>query len=274
MLTSLRVADFASGSVVTVAPATTLDQAYSTLVEHRISALLVVGREGHAIGVISRRDLFDLGRVTAWIHNRPSKIELPVRGCGDVMSHPVVRVAPDATVAEAARVMLDRKIHRVFVLDDQGMPHGVFSTRDAMAAVRAARIATPISEYGSSQVVTIPMSYSLAQGLVALERSGVTGLFVVDDTLPVGVFGQAEAISSRELPPSTLIEDVMEPSLVLLPGRTPMYRAASFSMSTVARRIGVVNEHHFAHGIVTGMDFCRALVEMAPEPLRGAAFGS
>jgi CBS domain-containing protein len=271
MPNSFLVSELASQPVVTVLLEDTLEQAYQRLLEHEISAVLVVGRDGLAAGVLSRRDLLEIGRVTARIQNRPSGLELPVRSCGDVMSHPVVGVPPQTTVAEAAKLMVARRVHRVFVLERGGEPWGVFSTRDAMAAVRAIRIATPISEIASTRVATIPISHSLIQGLNALERVDVGGVFVVDDALPVGVFGQAEALAARGLPPSTPIEEVMEPSLVLLPGRTPLYRAASFSMSTAARRIGVVSEHHLIAGIVTGMDFCRALAVSGPEPLQGVA---
>jgi predicted transcriptional regulator len=169
--------------------------------------------------------------------------------------------------------MVDRKVHRVFLLHPDGTPAGVFSTRDAMAAVRAARITMPISEIASPKVATIPTTYTLVQALNSLERAAVSGMFVIDDALPVGVFGQVEAMASRDLPPTTPVEDVMDPSLVLLPGRTPLYRAAAFSMSTTARRIAVVGEHHHIQGIVTGMDFCRVLAGLSPEPVSGVAAG-
>jgi CBS domain-containing protein len=270
---ALLVGEFASPAPITVSLEDTLEHAYRLILEHRISAVLVVGRDGKAAGVLSRRDLLEAGRVTARVRNRPSHLALPVQGCGDLMSRPVVHVAASTPAAEAARLMVERKVHRVFVLDEAGLPVGVFSSRDAMSAVRAARLADPISAVASSQLVTIPASQTLAEGIAALEAAGVGGAVVVDEGLPVGTFGEAEMLVGRDLPPATRVEDVMEPSLLLLPGRTPLFRAASFAMSTTARRIGVVDGHHHVHGIVTGMDFCRALAAMAPEPIRGVAAG-
>jgi CBS domain-containing protein len=270
----LLVADFASPSLVTVTLEETLEHAYRVILENRISAVLVVGKDGKAAGVLSRRDLLEAGRVTARVRNKPSTLALPMQGCGDLMSRPVIHVGGQTPVSDAAHLMIERKVHRVFVLDADGKPTGVFSSRDAMAAVRAARIDTPISAVASSPVVTIPVHHTLAQGAAALEHGRVAGAVVVDDDgLPVGTFGEAELLIGRDLPTDTRVEDVMEPSLLLLPGRTPLFRAASFAMSTTARRIGVVDGHHHVQGIVTGMDFCRALASTEPEPLRGVAAG-
>lgn len=275
MQPALLVAEFASPTLVTVTLDDTLERAYQIIVEHRISAVLVVGKDGKALGVLSRRDLLEAGRVTARVRNRPSILSLPPQGCGDLMSRPVIHVRPQAPVAEAAQLMVARKVHRVFVLDDSGKPTGVFSSRDAMSAVRAARIATPLDALASPHQLTLATTDTLAEAAAALEKAGLSSAVVVEDGLPVGTFGEAEQLLGRDLPPATTrVEDVMEPSLLLLPGRTPMFRAASFAMSTTARRIGVVDGHHHIHGVVTGMDFCRALAATDPEPIRGVAAGT
>jgi CBS domain-containing protein len=269
MLNNSLVSRFASSPVVTVTPEDSLDHAYTLMVQHRISAVAVVGRDGQLTGVVSRRDLLQIGRVTARIFNRPTGIALPVRGCGDAMSHPVVAVPSDAQIGEAARLMTEHRVQRVFLTDARMAPVGVLSTRDVMAAVRAARIGRPISEIMSPRVVTVFADATVGQALLVLDQAGVAGVIVVDNALPVGVLGETEAIAARDLPPTTPIEDVMDPSLVLLPPSTPLFRACSFAMSTSARRICVVEGHHL-RGVVTGMDFCAAFVE-SPPPVKSIA---
>jgi CBS domain-containing protein len=269
MLHNPLVSGFASSPVVTVTPEDSLEHAYELLVKHAISAVAVVGRDNQLTGVVSRRDLLSIGQVTARLFNRPTGVTLPVRGCGDVMSHPVVAVPSDARIEEAARLMIEHKVHRVFLTDANMAPVGVFSTRDVMAAIRVARIGRPISEIMSPHVVTVPASATLGQALLVLEQAGVAGVIVVDDTLPVGVFGETQAIAARELAPTSLVEEVMDSSLVLLPPATPLFRACSFSISTAARRICVV-EGHRLHGVVTGMDFCAAFVA-SPPPAKSIA---
>ncbi|MEZ4361019.1 MAG: CBS domain-containing protein [Kofleriaceae bacterium] len=272
MSSPFLVSEFAVTAVVTVTPEDPIEHAFALLLQHGLSALLVVGQGAVPVGVISRRDLLSVARVTARVRNRPSSLELPQLACSAVMSHPVLHVSHRATASAAARLMVERRVHRVFVTADSGEVQGVFSSRDAMAVVRAARVLAPISAFASTAVPQVESSASLATALASLERSR-RSLVVVEDALPVGVFGDGEALACRGLPQDTRVEDVMEPSLLLLPMRTPMFRAASFAMSTAARSVGAVDGHHHVHGTLSGLDFCRALMELEPEPLRGVAAG-
>jgi len=50
----------------------------------------------------------------------------------DAMSREVVSVTPDVPVSELARLMLDRRVHRLLVLDFAGTPVGVVSVDDLL----------------------------------------------------------------------------------------------------------------------------------------------
>jgi CBS-domain-containing membrane protein len=54
------------------------------------------------------------------------------------MSTELVTAGTDAPVAKLARLMLDRAVHRVIVLDPDGRPVGVVSASDVLAAVARA----------------------------------------------------------------------------------------------------------------------------------------
>ena len=173
---------------------------------------------------------------------------------------------------DGARLLVERRIHRVFVVGGDEL--AVFSTRDAMEATRVARLGAPIASVMSTRVLAIDRTAQLAQGISLLEDEAVTGVVVTDDGLPIGVFGQAQAIAARDLPADTPIEDHLDHSLLLLPARTPLFRAAAFSQSTSARRIVAVGANHQMVGVVTGLDFCRALAGGPVEPIRGVLPGA
>jgi CBS domain-containing protein len=61
----------------------------------------------------------------------------------DVMTTRVVSVAPDTPVPELARVMLDRGVHRVLVLDPDGRPVGVVSVDDLLQMLAHPEVAAP-----------------------------------------------------------------------------------------------------------------------------------
>jgi len=57
----------------------------------------------------------------------------------DIMSKPVVSVHPDTPLREVARLMLDKGITAVPVVDDNGEPIGIVSEGDLIRPERAAR---------------------------------------------------------------------------------------------------------------------------------------
>jgi CBS domain-containing protein len=73
---------------------------------------------GRVVGVVSERDLFRPGLAMALGYGSKARRML-LRGVAvkEVMSEPVVTVAPDASVRDAARLMLERRIGCLPVVD-------------------------------------------------------------------------------------------------------------------------------------------------------------
>ena len=120
---------------VTITMDATIEEAETLMRDFRISGLPVVNDEGRLAGVVSQTDLLYLAvpSVRALIRHRDSGIRI-----GEVMSVPAVTVAVDATLADAARIMDRRHLHRLVVIDAEGRPVGVLSSMDyvALAAER------------------------------------------------------------------------------------------------------------------------------------------
>lgn len=55
--------------------------------------------------------------------------------CKDIMIKDVISVSPETTVAEAMRIMDEKRIRGMPVLDAQGRPVGVFSLRQLLKSV-------------------------------------------------------------------------------------------------------------------------------------------
>lgn len=267
------VADYMSRSLVSVTADDTVADADRVMRERHISCLLVTGKDGRAAGVISRSDLLRAARALVHATGRQSLLELPAMCSGDLMTPRILGVPATATVREAARLMVDRRIHRVFVSGpdgDLGRPIGVASTKDLMRAVLDAKLGTPIDAFMSSPILSVQGSDAIADAVRHLQRSRVTGVVVLDGTQPIGVFTQTEALEARDLPAATSVEEAMSQSLLCLPLSTPMFRAAGFAMSTRARRV-LATDHHHAKGILTGLDFVRAILSAGARTPEAAA---
>jgi predicted transcriptional regulator len=144
----------------------------------------------------------------------------------------------------------------VFVVD-AGELVGVLSTKDVMVAVSHEKVRLPIERFMSAPVFTIRASEPIALGIERLERAHVSGVVVVDDGWPVGVFTQAESIAAADMPRNTPIEEVMCPAMLCMNVDTQVHRAAAQAAATRARRV-IATAEQGMKGILTGLDFARA----------------
>jgi CBS domain-containing protein len=234
-----------------------LSEADAILREHTLSSLPVVNRARAPIGVVTRTDLLRVGRASRELGRRAPLLELPAQPVETVMTPGLLSVSPEATVAEAAAMIVARHVHRVFVVDGSTLV-GVLSTRDLLEVIVAHKDKAPISDFMSAPVLSVSVLDTVGHATDRLSETGVAGLLVVDeDERPAGMFTQVEALQARELPSATPVEDVMSFALLCLDLDTMLHRAARHAIESRARRIVAVRDRA-AHGILTGVDFARA----------------
>ena len=125
---------------VTVTPATPLKELVDILVEHKISAVPVLGMQGKVLGLVTETDLLrkeELKRDPDVRHSRHMTYRArrdmaTAEIAGELMStHPVTARA-DMTVAEAARLMDRHQVTCLPVVDDEEKLLGVVSPRDLL----------------------------------------------------------------------------------------------------------------------------------------------
>jgi len=135
------VKDLMTPQVVTIGPATPFKEIVARLANHRVSAVLVVDDDGLVLGVVSEADLLlkeefpdpDADIPLFWTKRRRlERDRAAATTARDLMSVAVVSIAPDATVAEAARRMHTAGVKRLPVLDEGGRLVGILSRADLL----------------------------------------------------------------------------------------------------------------------------------------------
>ncbi len=254
---AIPVSLFMSTPVHRISPSARLVEAEGAMRERGVSALVVAEPDGPLLGLIRRRDLLGVGRREAGRRPEDANLTLPDRPVSDEMSTEVIQVAPETGLEEVARLLVKARTHRAVVVEGE-RPVGIVTTRDLMRALDEKRMGTSVEDWMSSPVFTVRAEEPVSLAAERLERARVTGLVVVENGWPVGVFTEVEALESRDLPRHTPVEEVMSSRLLALRSDTRMHRAAAQAAATRVRRV-VVQDDGELRGILTGLDFARAV---------------
>src|SRR5262245_54114380 len=97
------VSDYMSAPVSTIGIEESGASGERILREKNISCLAVLGKDGRAVGVVSRTDLLQVGHVLGRAIGTPAALTVPTMVAGDLMTRSLVAVGPGASLREAAR---------------------------------------------------------------------------------------------------------------------------------------------------------------------------
>jgi CBS domain-containing protein len=134
------VRDVMTRRVVSVREDASFKEMADMLRRTRISAFPVIDRANRVIGLVSAADLLvkeavqatGTSLVAALRHVREEDKAKGVTAA-DLMTRPAITIGPDAAVTEAARIMYDRRIKRLPVVDAAGRLLGIVSRTDVLA---------------------------------------------------------------------------------------------------------------------------------------------
>jgi len=134
MMKAQKVRDWMTANPITVAPKTSLGRANRLMKENHIRRLPVIDH-GQLVGIVTLGDLREASPSDATslsifeIHYLLAKLTIE-----DIMTKDPVSVAPDATIYEAAQIMLQNKIAGLPVVD-QGQVVGIITESDIFRMV-------------------------------------------------------------------------------------------------------------------------------------------
>ena len=124
-----RVRDIYHKGVILCKPDSPIQEVVRVMADTEVHAVMVTEHEGEApVGVVSHIDVIaQYGKNLSTIQAR------------DVMTSNVINISENATVEEAARELLESKIHRLLVVSEDGKPLGILSTTDIIREMRGTR---------------------------------------------------------------------------------------------------------------------------------------
>ena len=128
------VADVMTTDVVVVAEDATYRAVVDLLAERRISAVPVVDATRRAVGVVSEADLLEAEFGNGDRRRRAARPREKgeARTAGELMTAPAVTTRPGTPLTAAVRLMTERGVKRLPVVDEDGVVVGILSRADAL----------------------------------------------------------------------------------------------------------------------------------------------
>ena len=147
----MKVSEVMSREVITVSDLDSVENCARLLQEHNISGLPVLDKSGKVVGIVTEGDLIRrasriktpgyleilggliyLGSPGKFVDGLKRAMSLEA---GQLMSKNVVSVLPGDSIEDAATLMVEKRINRLPVIDEEGSLVGILSRRDIMANI-------------------------------------------------------------------------------------------------------------------------------------------
>lgn len=130
------VKDWMSSDVITITPETTLPEAHQIMKNEEIRRLPVVDQVGRLVGIVSIGDIraaepSPATSLSIWEMN----YLLSTLTIEKIMTPEPHTIRPDATIAEAARTMLEHRISGLPVVDQEHHVIGIITESDIFSMV-------------------------------------------------------------------------------------------------------------------------------------------
>jgi CBS domain-containing protein len=178
--------------VITISPTTKIKDAAGLMVKHKVRRLPVTDPgTGRLIGILRTRDIVDFlggGEKHMIVQSKFNgnffvAINEPVR---TIMSEEVICGTSRMSVMDVVKILLDKGVGGVPILDDDGRIVGIVSERDFISYVPVA-IGIPVSYYMARHVVTAEPTLSILDAARRMISMGFRRLPVTQGRELVGM---------------------------------------------------------------------------------------
>ncbi|UCD72767.1 MAG: CBS domain-containing protein [Candidatus Bathyarchaeota archaeon] len=180
----VKVEDCMSKGLFTIRPIATAKEAAQEMM--RKKGRLVVTEQDQVVGIVTAADL---------IKTLPETEEAGL--VDEIMTKEVVTVKANETVASVARMMGKERIGSVLV-EMEGVLKAIFTERDLLSNILAAGASTesPVSDFASSPLVTIPSGSSIQEAAKLMAKKHVRRLPVMEGDHLIGILTARDLVEA------------------------------------------------------------------------------
>ncbi|SRR5579885_2789140 len=223
-LPDVKVSEVMRREVVTVHPDSPVTEVVHLLLDKDFTAVPVVDENNHVVGMVSDNDLLQRGGIRValslkraadadFVQELHKSLRDPERKVAEIMTREVTTVPPDMILGKAAKLMVEKHLKRLPVVDKDGKLVGILGRLDILNTIAAVHLpqwhpeahpaGTPatVADVMSRDVPAVHESATLEEIFHLLVSSSHKRVVVIDDQQRVvGIIADSDLISrvSRE----------------------------------------------------------------------------
>jgi len=247
-----EVGDVMSKDVATISANETVVEAAKIMSEKDISCLIVMDQEGVA-GVLSETDM--LKRATVGDRDFRSM------SVADVMSASVQSVSPELSILDAGKLMSDRHIRRLPVLE-HGKLVGVVTQTDLVRVLTTYGMWRDVAGIMNSRVAVVQETATVAEAAKVMAERDISCVVGLNDKEVVGILTERDllkrVLAEQRDPAETSMKDVMSSPVKSVPANYSVFSAGRIMEKMSIRRL-VVMDNEGLQGIVSQTDIFKAV---------------
>jgi CBS domain-containing protein len=180
----MNVADIMSSPVYVINADEPVSYARKLMLRYKISTLLVLN-EGKMVGIVTKSDITNrLAQAEPLWRRRPID-QVPIKL---LMTESVITIYPEASIFQAAALMLENKVHNIPVVKNEIV--GIVTRTDLVryVAEHSEEIKTKISKIMTEDIVSVHRHHTINHVIDEMNRNEIERVIVKDDAgKPVGI---------------------------------------------------------------------------------------
>lgn len=173
----MNVADIMSSPVYVINADEPVSRARKLMLRHRIGTLLVLN-EGKMVGIVTKSDITNrLAQAEPLWRRRPID-QIPIKL---LMTESVITIYPEASISQAAALMLENGVHNVPVVKNDIV--GIITRTDLMryVAENSEEMKTKIPKLMTEDVVSVHRHHTINHVIDEMNRNEIERVIVKDD---------------------------------------------------------------------------------------------
>ena len=192
------------------------------------------------------------------------------------MTSNVIKIASDATLYHAQKLMSEAPLSRLVVTNNNGRLHGMITQRDIVRFLGRDKSERPLEEISVKEIMSTPAvelkpSNTLVDAASAMKKKGISSVVITgEDEEVIGIVTKTDICYHFSQGHSKLrVEDVMTRKVFTVRPTHSIFFVASLLARQGISRVPVV-EGETLRGIITLVDMTGSAVVMRPELLEGS----